>query len=424
MGSMKVRRLKRVLKSGLIVSISLYMAIFHTLQNVQAFDGEYDENFFGSNGIYFYNPEDKGITCTTSSVIGDNLDYAGRQVYNSAQLEMIKENQHFYEKAVEGKDIPWQMLAAMHTRESGLRRYGPGNGYGPFQITPSNYKVGDYSDSEFQTAANEAADFMIGKASGKDLNDPENVKYTFFAYNGIASVYIQQAKDLGFSDEEAANGNGSPYVVNKIDEKRDPEKNSSGWGQIKTDYGSISYPANNDYGAFVYYVALGGNNNSLSTGGCSSTITGTVREKIVKIAEQEYNLYKDGSLKPGTDFTKYTGGTQDQWCAWFVSWVYKQADVPLSSSDEGRVPLVAKIQSIGEENGSFQYHKNDGSYIPQPGDLAIYGAEHVNIVVSIDGSTIGGNEGGESYSYYDSSRVNKTVGNGYSSTATGYVSPK
>ena len=98
--------------------------------------------------------------------------------------------------------------------------------------------------------------------------------------------------------------------------------------------------------------------------------------------------------------------------------------MPLSSSDEGRVPLVAKIQSIGEENGSFQYHKNDGSYIPQPGDLAIYGAEHVNIVVSIDGSTIGGNEGGESYSYYDSSRVNKTVGNGYSSTATGYVSPK
>ncbi len=414
-----MRILKKILPATLI---SLFIVFSHPV-NTLAIGGAYDPNFFSKNDIFFYNPESTGISCTTGAIIGDNLDYAGREIYNSAELAKIAENQPFYERAVEGKALPWQMLAAMHRRESNLRRYGPANGYGPFQITPSEYKIGDYTDTEFQQAANEAADFMIGKSNGKDLSNPENVKYTFFADNGIANVDIKQATDVGFSEEEASNGNGSPYVVNKIDDKRDPNTNPTGWGQVKRDYGSIEYPANQDYGAFVYYAALAGN-DAVSSSGCSSSLSGTTREKIVIIAEREYKLYKAGTLKPGTDFTKYTGGTQDQWCAWFASWVYKESGVPLSKTDEGRVAAVASIKNIGETSSLFEYHENDGNYTPQPGDLAIYGSEHVNIIVNIDGSTVGGNEGGDSYAYYDTSSVSRTSGNGYSSTATGYVSPK
>ena len=87
-----------------------------------------------------------------------------------------------------------------------------------------------------------------------------NVKYTFFAYNGIATVYKTQATSLGFSDAQAKNGEGSPYVMNRADAKRDPTveptKSNNTWGQIKTDNGSLSYPANTDYGAYVVYCAL------------------------------------------------------------------------------------------------------------------------------------------------------------------------
>ena len=420
--NMRIIRMN-LFKRILYVIFASLIVIFSHPVNTLAFSGKYDAEFFSKNDIFFYNPESTGVFCTTSAITGENLDYAGREVYNSAEMAQIVANQPFYEQAVSGKSLPWQMLAAMHRRESNLRKYGPANGYGPFQITPSNYKIGDYTDQEFQEAANAAADFMIGKAGGRDLSDPENIKYAFFAYNGMAEVYIQQAKNLGFSDEEAKNGNGSPYVVNKLDDKRDPGTNPANWGQIKRDYGSIEYPANEDYGAFVYYAALAGSAGA-SSNGCSSTLSGTIREKIVTIAEREYNLYKTGAMNPGSDFTKYTGGAKDQWCAWFASWVYKEAGLQLSSENEGRIAAVYEIQNIGETSSSFEYHANNGSYKPQPGDLAIYGTEHVNIIVNIDGSSIGGNEGGASYSYYDSSSVSKNTGNGYSSTATGYVSPK
>lgn len=410
-------------KKILCVALASLLVIFSHPVNTLAIGGKYDPDFFSKNDIFFYNPESTGVSCTTGAIIGDNLDYAGREVYNAAELDQIAKNRPFYERAVEGKPLPWQMLAAMHRRESNLRRYGPNNGYGPYQITPSSYKIGEYTDAEFQNATDRAADFMVGKAGGRDLSNPENVKYTFFAYNGIAGAYIQQARALGFSDVEAANGNGSPYVVNKIDNKRDPVTNPMRWGQIKRDYGGIEYPANNDYGAFVYYAALAGSDGA-SASGCSSTLSGTIREKIVTVAEREYQLYKNEAMKPGTDFTKYTGGSEDQWCAWFASWVYKEAGLQLTSNNEGRIAGVYEIQNIGKTNKLFTYHENDGEYKPQPGDLAIYGSEHVNIIVNTDGSTIGGNEGGSSYAFYDSSSVAKTVGNGYSSTATGYVSPR
>src|SRR5690606_8848589 len=103
------------------------------------------------------------------------------------------------------------------------------------------------------------------KAGGKNLQTPDNVKYTFFAYNGAAKPYIDQAIALDFSEEEAANGEGSPYVMNRYDAKRDPTiepvKSDESWGQIKSDGGSIEYPANSSpRGAFVYY-------NALTTGG-------------------------------------------------------------------------------------------------------------------------------------------------------------
>jgi len=244
-------------------------------QNVSA-EGECDTEFYSLNDVLFYDNCDVSTdTCSTSTStsVFKNSNYAGKEIFTTAQLEAIESNKSFYEKSAKAESIPWQILAAMHGKEAGFKRYGPGNGFGPYQITPSNYPIkAAYTDAEFQDATDKAAAFVKGKAGGKDLSDPNNIKYTLFAYNGAAPVYVKQAKNLGFSDEEAARGEGSPYVMNLFDEKRDPTvdptKSNSTWGQIKKDHGPIEYPANKDHGAFVYYSAL--TNGSLCGEGATS----------------------------------------------------------------------------------------------------------------------------------------------------------
>ena len=223
-----------------------------------------DPEFLSLSNVYFYDPCDTTTLCEDddpSLTVRGNSDYAGKQILTSAQLKTIEENKPFYEMAANSTGIPWQMLAAIHIRETNLKRNGPANGQGPYQIVSGDYKVGEYTDDEFQLATLKAAEFIKNKAGSRSLNDINNIKYTFFAYNGMAGVYKQQALNLGFDSAGAGIGEGSPYVMNRYDAKRDPTteavKNNKTWGQIKTDGGSLEYPANTShYGAFVYYSAL------------------------------------------------------------------------------------------------------------------------------------------------------------------------
>lgn len=213
------------------------------------------------SGVDYFNEclQDDGSGAGTSSgqIAGSNKDYAGNQIFTDEELEKIEELSPFYIAAAEKYDMPWQILAVIHKRESNFMKGGPGNGQGPYQMAAGGYKTGPYSDEEFQKATDEAAAFFSNKANGRDLHDPDNIKYTFFAYNGMAELYKKQARDLGFSQEEADNGEGSPYVMNKADAKRDPATAAPNtWGQIKEDYGDLVYPANEDHGAFVMYQAI------------------------------------------------------------------------------------------------------------------------------------------------------------------------
>ena len=187
-------------------------------------------------------------------------DYLGQDILTSSQVALLNGNKPFYQKAANANGIPWQMLAAVHFREYSLKKAGPSNGDGPYQIWNSNYPVGNYTDAQFQTATDAAAKFIKAKAGGRNLSVTDNVKRTFFAYNGAAQVYKTQALNLGLTSAQADNGEGSPYVMNRFDAKRDPTvaptKTNKTWGQIKKDKGPIEYPANPDYGAFVLYQAL------------------------------------------------------------------------------------------------------------------------------------------------------------------------
>lgn len=417
---------------SVIRSISLVLIAITLVIAQSTSVAAYDELFYSSNDIEWFNPDADGTTCqqsttTTSNIggTGTNKDYKGDTIISDAQLKAIEANKPFYIQAANTEKIPWQMLAVIHLRETGLKRYNPSNGNGPYQILGTNYPPsGSVSDSQFQKQTNEAAKFLKGLATSPSTlgtGDVSQVKDVFFGYNGRASSYVKQAIQLGYKADQGYEG--SPYVMNIADKQRDPQQNPN-WGQIVIDGGPLSYPANDDYGAFVVFSSVAG----IATGGsCESSIGGPVAQRVVALAEQELQLWLSGKIKPG-DHTKYGGNPTDAWCAYFASWIYNKAGYPLTNSEGGKVAAVVDIARIGKSSDKFIWHDANG-YTPQPGDIQVQQGgtgsntvSHVSIVVAVNGSNItkiGGNQSGTA-----GPTTSKVTKDNWMPYTIGYVSPK
>jgi hypothetical protein len=80
------------------------------------------------------------------------------------------------------------------------------------------------------------------------------------------------------------------------------------------------------------------------------------------------------------------------WCAYFASWVAREAGVPIGEGGQG-LGAVSEIWSWAQSTG--RAIANGPGVVPRPGDLIVFGDEHVGIVRSIlpDGriQTIEGN---------------------------------
>jgi hypothetical protein len=100
------------------------------------------------------------------------------------------------------------------------------------------------------------------------------------------------------------------------------------------------------------------------------------------------------------------------WCAYFASWAARQAGEPIGPSGQG-LGSVSEIWSWAQSTGRAV--SNGPGVVPRPGDLIVFGGEHVGIVREVlpDGriATIEGN--------YDN-RVSANVRS--AGEATGYVS--
>lgn len=425
---------------GLRYIIATAVLVFSVLSPLSVFADDATDASYSAQGIYFYSSSSDncqtntgttvsfGSTTSPATGIGGtgNKDYAGRDILSQAVLSAVTANQPIYEQASKASGVPWQMIAVLHLRETGLKKVNPGNNQGLFQDSAhtnvgADYTPGPVTDANFLQQATWAGNFIKGKSSTPDLllkGDATAVKDAFFGYNGQSGAYVAQAKSLGFTD----GADGSPYVVNKLDAQRDPSKNPTGWGQIKTDGGAISYPANSDYGAFVVYASLSG----LSTSGCSSSLSGTLNQKIVQASQSELALWQAGTLTPGKDYLKYTYGTSGDWCAWFVSYILKQAGKPVDSTATPQWPAVKQFLDQSSTLG-FVVHATGDGYTPKPGDLAVYdNASHINIVTgySSDGSmiTIGGNQASATNGDFTTSKVSQNIG--YGESATNYVEVK
>lgn len=259
---------KRSFLIGVLVVLLAFLPIFPIFSSDAFAKNLVDEAklyYYGMNGIYYYREKTKK-ECKTEE--GENQNYAGNQVWSAAELAMISENEAIYKEAAEKYGFPWQVMAVFHSMETGLRRYNPANGQGIYQLY--TYTKGGTNENRFAPSSSVSeeefrrqTDIAAGIISSSvgDLNNPDNVKKLFFKFNGQSSKYIQKALAMGFSQEEAENGEGSPYVMNRYDARRDPsssEMDSSWPGRFVKDGVYDGSSTSNVFGAFVKYEALAG----------------------------------------------------------------------------------------------------------------------------------------------------------------------
>jgi hypothetical protein len=140
--------------------------------------------------------------------------------------------------------------------------------------------------------------------------------------------------------------------------------------------------------------------------------------RIVAIAESQIGQAEQpAGSNESPAIAQYRGATEGAipgapWCAYFASWVARQAGEPLGAQGQG-LGDVSGIWSWAQSVGRAV--PNGPGVVPKPGDLIVFGGEHVGIVRAVLPSgqieTIEGN--------YE----NKVAANVRSPTeATGYVS--
>lgn len=325
-------------------------------------------------------------SCSTGSIPSStNLD---KSTINA--INMLKPA---YVEAATKLGIPWQLLAAVHYRENNNDPNGDlqaGNAIGgPYSQSSTSYKTYGYPKT-IAESAEIAGKVLIAMSGGgvvkKPINvaspDPEAIKDVLFSYNGRSSKYAEQAALYGFSSKTQPY-EGSPYVMNRYDAQR------QSMGIITQDFGPID-GHDTRFGAFTIYSRLGG------AAGGGDSCTGVDASGIVGIALKE--LGTTGPTSSG--YFKYSDNNDENWCADYVSWVFRQAGKPFTGGSSGgwRIAGTSTMRDWFKTNGTWidNTAANRASNPPLPGDVIVYIHGHVNIVVSVSGTSakiVGGNQG-------------------------------
>lgn len=402
--------------------IILLCISFILLQPIKVFAlKESDWDMFDINGIYYFDKDAEN--CTTSNLSGTiGKLYDGNEIISKSDLEKISANRQFYERSAARYGFPWQLLATIHYRETSLRRYNPTNGQGIYQLysytgggknSNAFTNFGEVSDSEFQRQTDILAELLQKKyGTGLNLKTDDGIKTLLFRYNGTAKSYIAQARTLGYSEQEAARGEGSPYVMNLADAKRDSRKNSN-WLMIKTDHGKPS-SANLIPGAFLIFSSLGGSSgiSSCSGGGGNLSINQTALNLAWNSTGHGItpnDNYRNALIETGINRLGDRWSMMGASCDAFVATVLR-----FSGIDKNFV-------CCGVSNGgpTSNYVKNSGKFVEvenrqgslKPGDIRL-GAGHIEIYVEQNGvgkiaSASHGSRTGELLPFYDNSRTFK-----------------
>ncbi|MHB8233116.1 MAG: CHAP domain-containing protein [Solirubrobacteraceae bacterium] len=115
----------------------------------------------------------------------------------------------------------------------------------------------------------------------------------------------------------------------------------------------------------------------------AATQSGGLGSRIVAIAESQLG---QSEQPPGSNespaiaqYRTATAGAEPgaPWCAYFASWAANQAGEPLGPQGQG-LGSVSEIWSWAQSSGRAV--ANGPGVVPKPGDLIVFGGEHVGIV--------------------------------------------
>ena len=155
-----------------------------------------------------------------------------------------------------------------------------------------------------------------------------------------------------------------------------------------------------------------------ATAATASATTQTAGQRALAVAQQEVGQTEQ---PPGSNDspriaeyrTATAGSGIGPWCAYFVSWAAKNAGAPLGEAGQG-FGSVSAVSAWAQRTG--RWTPAAAGTPPQPGDLIVWGGEHVGMVESVDADgkihTIEGNS-----SNMVTRRTHDASGDG----ATGYV---
>ncbi len=164
--------------------------------------------------------------------------------------------------------------------------------------------------------------------------------------------------------------------------------------------------------------------SAISGIGFPGLTSGGVGARMVQLAQGEIGVAEAPSgsndsprIRQYRSATAGAENTPGPWCAYFVSWLARNAGAPIGANGNG-TGYVPTLTAWGRQTGRFI----DAPSMPQPGDIIIFSRGgipgHTGIVESVDGSgrvhTIEGNS---------SDRVTRRDYAGTSSEIIGYVRP-
>jgi hypothetical protein len=286
----------------------------------------------------------------------------------------------------------WQSFLTSHPDPNSGWPTSPNDAQGPFQFLPSTWTGLGYNINDINTLsiAADAAAKNLASNGGTVSTPPAGWQNAIFAYNH-AQWYVDAVMEY-YNFYTTSTSSTSPPPV----------------------------------------AAPSSCGTSITCTSSTPTIQGltTVQQSIVCGAKQELALWKHGNLAPGTNaYFKYSDGRSEAWCADFVSWIFNAAGDPFGPADSNGtswdISYVPNLQAPPQDSTKFTFHTIESGYTPQPGDVAIHGSAHANIVISVNGSEltmIGGDQGGDNYRDNIVSEYTSTAAGG-PQPITGYISP-
>ena len=158
---------------------------------------------------------------------------------------------------------------------------------------------------------------------------------------------------------------------------------------------SVSAPATTAAAPSTFAQALAAASSPAYLAAWNGSSAGTGSAVVAAAESQVGQTEQPPGSNDGPAIAVYRSAVQgaqpgEPWCAYFASWAAAQAGTPLGDAGQG-LGSVAEITDWAQRTGRYL----PAGSTPQPGDLILFGDEHVGVVESVnpDGSltTIEGN---------------------------------